>query len=687
MKKITFFLSLLTFALIAKAQYPQSLPMDYTQFFAPTAINANGTDLIKSYAVYTDPITPNRWTNGDITKTAVLVDNTLSYSHYIDNNKGKAIVTNASRSYGHFSLTDGTEYGERAMYLSMLINFSATRNEAFIAFGKDYAGNYMRWRLTPIANGNGYKLGLQVNTDPPTGGALHSAVLNKNETYLIVLKMETATSGTERLSLFVNPTIGNNEPTPDATLSAGFILTKIQSISYRWTPTGNISGIRFSDNWEDVVKSNLTKLTQAPVVQNATDVTTTGFTANWTAAPNAVGYNVMLYLNGVLVNSKYVDGSSASSTTFSDLTPGGIYNYKVYAKADQVINSNSDASNSKYVVLDPNAVTAINTDFGDGTWGSVVPAPFENMPASGSYPTSTVNGFNLTNALIYGSSSAGNPKGVNHINSAVLDVLPTAGTIDFPILMSVEQIEIHANSGSGARTLYLKELIGATWTTVATYTVEGNEQIFVTDISRTAPTKFRLENAAYSRIHISQIITRTSVPTVLDAPTVGSASAISSNGFTANWSAVANASGGYRLLVFDATPTLKKHITVPNQSTVSYEVTDLEAQTSYTYKVAAIGDNSSFADSYLSASSASVTTSIISALTSPNASNTLKVVGKNIISSSKANIRVYNSQGALLINVDNVSNLKTNLADGLYIVRCSFENGETTTQKFNFSNR
>ena len=237
--------------------YPQILPLNYKSFFSSSAM---GTDsLVKvTYATYTLPILPNQWNNiaGSITPGSSTVENsTLSYLNYCDNKLGKAIVSDGNRRYAYYSLTSGTEYTGKSFYICALINFSAIKTgDAFMLFGKDYVGNYARGKLYPTSNGIGYSLGVQSSAETVVYG---NTVLNFGTTYLVVLKITPSASGTEFLSVFVNPTIGGSEPvTPEATTSATPILTKIQSIGFRATPTGTIAGLRFSDNWADVVKKD-----------------------------------------------------------------------------------------------------------------------------------------------------------------------------------------------------------------------------------------------------------------------------------------------------------------------------------------------------------------------------------------------------------------------------------------------
>ena len=706
MKKITLLLALCGLTLAANAIYPQTLPIDYSQFFAASAINVNGTDLVRDvYANQTPtpvpatPILANEWTFQYAATPLVsptVEASTLSYSNYIDNNLGKAIVfspATPTRNNAFYPLTSSsTAYTGKPFYMSMLINMSSFRSaDPFLMFGSQFLGTFQRGKVQVVTNGAGYSLGVQFNTETAVNG---TTLLNKNQTYLVVAKITPAAAlGTEIISVFVNPVIGDLEPvTPEATTSiTPSQLLYIKGINIRATFTGKMAGMRFSDNWTDVVKPYITKLT-APAVQVASAITATSFTANWTADANAVSYDVNLYLGSNLYSTTNVSGQASNSLAIFGLPSGLIYNYKVTTKGNGTTYGDSDPSLAKEVATTATAnVATINTNFGDGNWGTVTPTPSTNLPANGSYPSSSINGFDFSNALVYGFASTTCPKGVTHINSVILDIIPnpstlnTQGKVDFATLTSVEQIEIHANCGSGSRTFYLKELVGNAWTTVGTFTATPTEQIFTATLSRTVPTKFRIEHAGYSALYISQIIAHTNIPALLSTPVVGAASGIATTSFTANWTQVANASGGYRVLVYDAVPALKKSLIVTSQTTESKSVTGLVAETTYTYKVAAIGDGEvTYSDSYLSVASAPVTPSTSTALKNANVTSNLSVIEKNIVSSEIGEITVYNLQGKQLLNAKNVNSLNTNLGYGLYIVRFTNNSGQTQNKKFSF---
>ena len=169
----------------------------------------------------------------------------------------------------------------------------------------------------------------------------------------------------------------------------------------------------------------------------------------------------------------------------------------------------------------------------------------------------------------------------------------------------------------------------------------------------------------------------------LATPTVGLVSGMSTTGFTANWTEVPIALG-YNVNVYDATPSLVKTVSVIGQTTNSASISDLTISTAYTYKVMAIGDNTTYYNSFESASTPA-TTDTPTGLSDTMASNTIIVSGKSIIASETGSLQVYNLQGAQLFQAHNINTINTNLATGLYIARFTNNFGKQIIQKISIN--
>lgn len=547
MKKFTLLLILSISFVIAKAAYPQTLPIDYNSFFATTAINADGQNLERG--VYLDasqtataPLMANQWnrsgklTSGEGGGISPLIENsTLSYSTYIDNNAGKAIILDpniqassvASSTFRStiYSLTSVSSDYFGTFYLSALVNLSGvttTTGVDFITFDGNYAGNTQRGRVFVKASSNAGNYQMGVGFDGVTTGGTVTAGVNTwsadlayGTTYLIVLKFTTAaTGGTETASLFINPSPGVSEVSTASlnnTVSGTAGMKSIKGITIRQRPGigGKLAGLRFSNMWDDVVKSSssVAPKLSTPIVGAASEITSTGFTANWTTVPNAQSYDVKVYQGTSLISTTNASGQTASSLVITGLLSGTNYTFKVIAKGNGVDFSDSGLSDASTVfsTIGVNSIDKIVTDFGDGTWGPVATTAY----ASGSYPSSTVKGFNLVKTYLY-TGTVTCATGETHTNRILLGKSSENAAIEFPALTSVGEVQIHATTGTEAMSFRLEELVGSTWQVIDTYTTRKSpDSIYVIPVLRNSVTKLRIANNTGSGLYVYKIVTLT----------------------------------------------------------------------------------------------------------------------------------------------------------------------------------
>ena len=599
-----------------------------------------------------------------------------------------------------------------------------------------------------------------------------------SQTFLLVVKYDWVA---KTASLFVNPVIASTtEPTPDVVdnNSAKDVLAPIDGIRFRVNGSSaakfQVSGVRVSTSWAAAVGKQVAEL-PAPTVGAASSVTNTGFTANWSAVTGAIGYEVAVYANPVLVKTVSVTGQATTNSVISGLNSNTAYTYKVTAIADKITFGNSQPSNESAVVTTtglsvpvvgvPSDVTsssftanwtsvanatgydiivyqnttllktlnasgqsaaslsinglqmgttysykviakgtldsspsiaaicnttavnvnAINTNFGDAmVWGAPVPPPSTNLPLNGNYPSWKSNGFSFDHALIYGGSTTG-VNGETHLNTISFDKLTTAAVV-FPTVNSVAQIEIHANSGSDAKSIVLEELASdnTTWNLINTYTTNKLEATYVENITRSTPATFRLRNNVTSSMNVSQIIVRPTLPTTSALPTPAAPNAATSlvaGGFTASWTPVANATG-YVVSVWNYAKPVNQNFTVTGQATNTYNVIGLDSASLCTYKVAAIGDGITYSNSLLSAPSASFAIAAgLLAVHNPTISNQIRNIGKTVFVPELGEIEVYNLQGVRLIQAQNVNQVCTNLKTGLYLVKFTNQKGQMYSNK------
>ncbi|MFT3753736.1 MAG: alpha/beta hydrolase fold domain-containing protein [Paludibacter sp.] len=151
------------------------------------------------------------------------------------------------------------------------------------------------------------------------------------------------------------------------------------------------------------------------------------------------------------------------------------------------------------------AVDKISTNFGDGTWGTIATTAY----TSGSYPTSTINKFNLTKAYLY-TGTVTCPTGETHSNRILVGKNSEAAAVEFPALKTVGEIEIHATTGSNAMSFRLEEWVNNQWQSLGIYSTRRSpDSVYVIPVLRNVETKLRIANNSGSGLYIYKIVSRT----------------------------------------------------------------------------------------------------------------------------------------------------------------------------------
>ena len=649
-------------------------------------------DEIFDYAATNLASEPSWTTTGTLTTGTGrnIVTPALTYSNsggtYILSGEGKAIhavMSNTSSYLTVKTLPSTQNSGE--IYFSYLYKAGVVQTQAAVevfGLGTGTSAGPRIW-VGKTANAGYWKFGITRSSTTAADVSWNTQEFNDvNEVVLLVIKYDFSNL---TASFYINPTLNADKPdVPAATNNNGTGRTSLNNLWFRAQGTSMfnymVSGARLSTTWAEAVavKSESAVPLAAPVVGSASSIGAESFTANWTAVTNATGYAVKVYQGETLQGTYDADGQSTESLFIKGLLTNTTYTYKVIAKGDAIDYSNSEESLASAEFTTLEGLTSINTAFNDETWGTLYTS--ENQPAAAAFPSSYHNGFDILNTFLYDITRY-DSRGERKEYGLRMDRMSNGGMVVLPTVKSLEQIEIHAIPGGAPRSVTLKELVDGVWTTVGTYEMTSSVDYteFIIPLSRAVPTKLRIENAGTGQVTLYQIITRTTNPALLDAPAVGVATSVNATHFTANWTAVANATG-YKVRVYQGT-TLVKTVDVSGQSAESVQVTGLDPETEYTYKVLAVGDNFvDYADSYLSAASAPITTGITSGTESLSAFK-LTVSGKSIQASETGTFEVYSLQGAKVYQVKNAAVAETGLPKGLYILQFTHANGKQTTQK------
>lgn len=285
MKKVSLLLALFLGSYVcAYADYTQTLPLDYTDFFRAEALNADGEHLergayIEGAQQNTDasPIMADQWNltgkagsrgryNPDIENS------TLSWGAYIDNMKGKAIIYDGTvdeTRVSIYSVKRNNDYsssdGSKSYYLAALVNLSkvsSTDGVELLSFDGNYTSTTARARVSAKKNlDGGYHIGMEYSATSTESGTTWSNVLAYNETHLIIVKItpntDKKTDDIESAKLWLDPDLTKTEEENSAALIVSITGKGIGSVRginivQKKNLTGKIAGLRFSDNWEDV---------------------------------------------------------------------------------------------------------------------------------------------------------------------------------------------------------------------------------------------------------------------------------------------------------------------------------------------------------------------------------------------------------------------------------------------------
>ncbi len=506
MKKITLLLILLSATLISEA----TVLIDETFNYAVSNL--------KDEIAWTTAGTLTTGTGRNIVSPALTYTN--NGKTYILSGIGKTLNSDISsatdyKSYKSFS---STPINSGAVYLSFLYKAGVAQgqtNSEVMGLADGTSQGPRLWAGKGSVNAANYRFGLT------RGSTTSSTVIwgtteytDVSETLLIVVKYDFATS---TASVFINPALGSvEEPVADIVdNTTTTIRTKLDNLWFRSQGSSavkfNVGGIRVATSWAEIVTDRNTPKLSTPLVGSATAVTGEGFTANWTAVENATGYAINVYQGTILAKTSQISGGTTTNAEITGLLPNTAYSYKVIAKGNGADYSDSDESAASTVFQTLNTgVDAIQTDFGDGSWGT----PVSSAPSSGNYPSSTVNGFNLVKAVLL-TGSVTCETGESHVNRILLDKSSQGAAIEFPALKTLGEVEIHAATGSEAMSFRMEEWINGQWQTIDTYiTRKSPDSIYVISLPRPGNTKLRIANNTGSGLYIYKIVTRTLQETI-----------------------------------------------------------------------------------------------------------------------------------------------------------------------------
>ncbi len=349
-----------------------------------------------------------------------------------------------------------------------------------------------------------------------------------------------------------------------------------------------------------------------PSVLTATNIQSTGFTANWNASTSATGYklDVSTVSNFATFVGVYNDNDVGNLTTksVSGLTGGNTYYYRVRSYNGC---GTSDNSGTMMVLIAPEvpvatAATSFNETGFTANWNTSTGADgykidlstdagFSSFVAGyndrdvGSTTTFSITGLNSGSTYYYqvrsysGGRTSGNSNSITVLTVSSAPVVTAASTIN------ESSFNANWNSSTGATKYYLDVATNNGFTSFAT----GFNNKDVSNVTTYQVTGLSANTNYYYRIRSynpsgtsgnSGTINVLSAPAV---PTTTAATSIINTSFNANWNSSTGATG-YRLDV-STVSNFTSFVGIYNNKDVSnvttYSVSGLSGNTTYYYRV------------------------------------------------------------------------------------------------------
>ena len=574
---------------------------------------------VTNLADATDWTTTGTLTTGD---GRLVLNTPLQYSNtggeYVLSGVGKAVqnVYSAGTNYIAYkqlsAINSGVVYlsylykgdGNQGQSQSEIIGLSDRNNQSAV---KAWAGK----QGDESGTKNPFRIGVtRVSTTGDDIQWCNDPLVTANTVTLVVLKYDFST---QAASLFINPTIGSTEePTPNAIDSEiGTAKTSLQYLMFKHNGKSvanfTVGGIRVSTTWAEAVakKSEVVlPALDAPAVGAASAIGAEEFTANWTAVENATGYKVSVSAGAKEIAVQNVTGQAKASATFYNMPVATELTYKVTAIGDGENYDDSEASDASAAFSTLAAPAAVVFVPSNTEWAEF--AKDKGAYATGSFPTTHDNGYDFVQTYIELSkdedgksfSITNEATGERFTARAVVDKQNGAAYLALPAVASAVRADIYATAGTADKKMKVQQYNYSTnkWDDLQELALPKTNVNMVSITPNEGVVKLRLLNSDGSAKQVWKVVTYAATPTTLTAPVVGEATEVKKDGFTANWAAVAGATG-YRVLVTSADTTIRANV---DAEVLSMTIDQLKPETEYTVKVAAIGDDAAYVGSVLS---------------------------------------------------------------------------------------
>lgn len=574
-------------------------------------------DNITNLADATDWTTTGTLTTGD---GRVILSTPLEYSNtggeYVLSGEGKAVQNIYTEGTNYIAYKQITKVNSGVVYMSYLYKGDGNQGQSqseIIGLANGTSNSSVKAWAGKQADQTKNPFRLGVTRISTTGGEIQwcdAPTIEANTVTLVVLKYDF---DTQAASLFINPTIGSTEePTANAIDSdKGTAKTSLAYLMFKHNGKSvanfTVGSIRVSTTWAEAVAKKSDAVLPAlatPVAGAASAIGAEEFTANWTAVENAIGYKVKVYAGENEIALQNVMGQAAVSATFANMPIATELTYTVTAVGDGVAYDDSEesAASAAFSTLAAPAAVVFNPSAAE--WAEF--ACDKGAYSTGSFPSARANGYDFEGSYIEVSKDEDGKSfsitceetGERFTARAMLDKNTNSGSMTFPAVASAARVDMYITAGTADKKYKVQQYNYSTgnWADLQEIAAPKSPVAMVSVTPNEGVAKLRIANADGSAKQIWKVVTYAAAPTTLSVPVVGEATELTATGFTANWSAVSGATG-YRVIVTSADTTIRANTAAEVTSLV---VTNLNPETEYTVKVAAIGDDAAYVGSVLS---------------------------------------------------------------------------------------
>ena len=574
-------------------------------------------DNITNLADATDWTTTGTLTTGD---GRVILSTPLEYSNtggeYVLSGEGKAVQNIYTEGKNYIAYKQITTVNSGVVYMSYLYKGDGNQGQSqseIIGLANGTSNSSVKAWAGKQADQTKNPFRLGVTRISTTGGEIQwcdAPTIEANTVTLVVLKYDF---DTQAASLFINPTIGSTEePTANAIDSdKGTAKTSLAYLMFKHNGKSvanfTVGSIRVSTTWAEAVAKKSDAVLPAlatPVAGAASAIGAEEFTANWTAVENAIGYKVKVYAGENEIALQSVMGQAAVSATFANMPIATELTYTVTAVGDGVAYDDSEesAASAAFSTLAAPAAVVFNPSAAE--WAEF--ACDKGAYSTGSFPSARANGYDFEGSYIEVSKDEDGKSfsitceetGERFTARAMLDKNTNSGSMTFPAVASAARVDMYITAGTADKKYKVQQYNYSTgnWADLQEIAAPKSPVAMVSVTPNEGVAKLRIANADGSAKQIWKVVTYAAAPTTLSVPVVGEATELTATGFTANWSAVAGATG-YRVIVTSADTTIRANTA---SEVTSLVVTNLNPETEYTVKVAAIGDDAAYVGSELS---------------------------------------------------------------------------------------